>query len=247
MNINRLFFPSLHSTNDFAMVYMAKNTPIEGTVISTHNQTKGKGQSGRNWMSGSKKNITLSLILYPTFLLPKDHFFLNMVFSISLVEFLSQKTSYEVLTKWPNDIIINDSKIAGILLQSTMKSNSISTLIGGVGINIHSSPEILETQTIHLQKLTNQSYDLDELEMELCTVIMHNYLLLKSNEHKDWKRRYLNNLYKRGEVCEFVNVKNSSNFLGEIIGVNEIGQLIIQVNNQLETFNQKEVKMIIST
>lgn len=82
-------FEQLPSTNSFANDLLAKNKPSEGTVISASNQVAGKGQHGSIWETSANQNITLSVILYPTFLLPKHQFWLSQAVALAVRDFVS--------------------------------------------------------------------------------------------------------------------------------------------------------------
>ncbi len=99
MNRNTLFvgqvfldYPSLTSTNSFALDYLSKNNPSEGTVISTSNQTAGRGQIGSAWESEAEKNINWSVILLPKFLRANEQFYLSKVAGLAVRSFLADYT-----------------------------------------------------------------------------------------------------------------------------------------------------------
>ena len=105
-------FDELDSTNSYAIELLSKNKPSEGTVISAWNQAKGRGQIGSSWESEAGKNLTISLILYPTFLPIKQQFLLNQAISLSIYDFISRFIKNGVSIKWPNDILLNGKKVA---------------------------------------------------------------------------------------------------------------------------------------
>ena len=113
-------FASLESTNQYAVDLISKSKPIEGTVISTFNQTKGRGQIGSTWESAIGKNITLSVILYPSFLPIQKQFYLNQIVALAVKDLLQAYTSKVVQVKWPNDVYIHEHKTAGILIQNSV-------------------------------------------------------------------------------------------------------------------------------
>ena len=115
-------FPQLGSTNQYAVEIVSKSNPTEGTVISTFHQPAGRGQIGRKWESEPHKNLTLSIIFYPRFLAPTQQFILNQAISLGLVDFITKYIAKGVKVKWPNDIYVQDRKIAGILLQNTLNN-----------------------------------------------------------------------------------------------------------------------------
>jgi BirA family biotin operon repressor/biotin-[acetyl-CoA-carboxylase] ligase len=124
------------STNEYSKKLIKKGPVEEGTVILADFQTKGKGQKDGYWESEKGKNLTFSIILYPNFLDIQKQFYLSMSISIGIVEFLSH-LSVKSKIKWPNDICINNKKVAGILIENSIKRNIISSSIIGIGINVN--------------------------------------------------------------------------------------------------------------
>src|SRR5687767_2705494 len=99
------------STNSYAARLLHNEIPEEGTVILTHFQRAGRGQRGTGWESAPGKNLLASYILYPTFLSPADQFLLNQAITLGVYDFLTEQTSHNVRIKWPNDILVDHSKI----------------------------------------------------------------------------------------------------------------------------------------
>ena len=120
-----MFFQNLPSTNSHAL-YLLKNSKLpEGTILYTNYQSSGKGYSGNKWESEDGKNLLISIILYPSFIKPEDQFLISMIVSLGVCDFLMRFIP-ECSIKWPNDIWVNNDKIAGLLLEAplqTMKLN----------------------------------------------------------------------------------------------------------------------------
>ena len=107
-------FQTIDSTNDHALKMIAKSNPIEGTVISTDFQVAGRGQRSHIWQSAPKKNLLLSIILYPHFINADKQFYLSMITANSLISVLKTVLEPEKLSiKWPNDIYFDDKKLGG--------------------------------------------------------------------------------------------------------------------------------------
>ena len=120
----------VHSTNKYALEFISKSKPMEGTVISARLQYDGKGQIGRFWQSEEGMNITCSTILCPRFLMAKDQFQLNIAVSMGVYAMISEYIQdKEIWVKWPNDIYVEDKKIAGILIQNNLMGKAIETTI----------------------------------------------------------------------------------------------------------------------
>jgi BirA family biotin operon repressor/biotin-[acetyl-CoA-carboxylase] ligase len=127
-----IYLPSMPSTMDFARQEAQKGTS-EGTVIITEEQTEGRGRLNRKWLT-PKGNIALSIILYPTVTnLP----YLIMIASLAVLQSIEKVTAIKGQIKWPNDILINEKKVGGILIENEVRGNKVAYSITGIGINVN--------------------------------------------------------------------------------------------------------------
>ncbi len=127
-----LYFPSITSTNEVAKKE-AQQKAVEGTVIITGEQTRGRGRLKRAWLT-PKGNIALSIILYPDIsYLPS----LIMLASLAVTHCIELVTSLKTQIKWPNDVIINGKKVCGILIESDIQGNKVHYAVIGIGINVN--------------------------------------------------------------------------------------------------------------
>jgi BirA family biotin operon repressor/biotin-[acetyl-CoA-carboxylase] ligase len=125
-------YPSLPSTNDVAK-RRAQEGAKEGTVIIAEEQTAGRGRIKRRWLS-PRGSIALSIILYPPLAyLPS----LIMVASLAVARSIGQVTGLKAKIKWPNDVLVNDKKICGILVESDVRGNKVDYAVIGIGINVN--------------------------------------------------------------------------------------------------------------
>ena len=239
----------VHSTNKYAIETISKSKPIEGTVISASFQYDGRGQIGRYWESEEEKNITCSIIVHPTFLLAHDQFRLNMAVSLALHDFISHflpNENHKVCIKWPNDMYVNDEKIAGILIQNTLKGKFISSTVIGTGINInqiHFSDTIPNPTSLSLK--LNSEIDIELAFQWLFRFLTKRYLQLSAGHVVSLRQEYLENLYRKDIWSDFKD-ENDITFSGKITGVDEIGQLQIEMHNgNIKTFAFREIKFII--
>ena len=233
------------STNSYAMNLLSKNKPSEGTVISAWNQTNGRGQIGSNWDSEAGKNITISLILYPTFLPIKQQFILNQAMSLGVFDFISRFINTEVKIKWPNDIVVKDKKIAGTLIQNILSSNHFQTSIIGIGVNVNQTffrSNLPNPTSLKLE--TKSESDLQNLINLLCSNIEKRYLQLRADHFSIIQKEYLSNLYRYQEDAIYQRMDNDNVFSGKIIGVDESGKLLIDHRRGQSSFSVKEVKFL---
>jgi BirA family biotin operon repressor/biotin-[acetyl-CoA-carboxylase] ligase len=130
-----LYYPSVTSTNEIAK-QEARRGAIEGTVIVTGEQTRGRGRLKRAWLT-PEGNIALSIILYPDIsYLPS----VIMLASLAVVYSIEEVTGLKSQIKWPNDVLINGKKVCGILVESDVQGNAVNYTVIGIGININLKP-----------------------------------------------------------------------------------------------------------
>ena len=134
------------------MIEIKKYIGDKNICILADKQTAGIGRRGNKWIS-PKGNIYLSF-LFKYNLSIEDHFVFTAVTANSITNFLNRHINENVNIKWPNDININDSKIAGIMTEIVEKNN-IKYIIIGIGINIFSSPKITNYKTCCLNDYTS--------------------------------------------------------------------------------------------
>jgi BirA family biotin operon repressor/biotin-[acetyl-CoA-carboxylase] ligase len=108
---------------------------LEGTVVITDNQYSGRGQRGNLWISEPGKNLTFSVLLKPN-VRPDQQFVLTQVVALAVADYITTKTN-AVKIKWPNDILVSDKKICGILIESSLSGAVVQFVIAGAGLNIN--------------------------------------------------------------------------------------------------------------
>lgn len=237
-------FPTLPSTNQYALELLSKSKPIEGTVISAAHQTAGRGQIGSTWEAEAGQNITLSIILYPSFLPVRRQFSLTQAVALSVMDLITRYTEKPVKVKWPNDIYIRGGKVAGVLIQTTISHKGFQNCVVGVGINVNQqvfSPHIPNPTSLSLE--AGRPFELPLLARAYCQALEQRYLQLKGGHEKAIEEEYLKNLYGIGQKARFERPAGEQ-FTGVINGINASGQLLIRHDGGVEAFHLKEVRMI---
>jgi BirA family biotin operon repressor/biotin-[acetyl-CoA-carboxylase] ligase len=132
------YYPSIDSTNRQARILASQGYP-EGTVVVADMQTDGRGRRGRSWYSPAGQGIYMSLILRPRIPL-KEISRISLMPAVALAETLQEELGLAARIKWPNDILINHKKIAGILSEAITDMDGIEFVVIGMGLNIN-NPE----------------------------------------------------------------------------------------------------------
>ncbi|UCH15323.1 MAG: biotin--[acetyl-CoA-carboxylase] ligase, partial [Bacteroidales bacterium] len=186
------------------------------------------------------KNLTFSVILYPAFLAVQKQFYLSMSISLGIIEFLSH-LSVKSKIKWPNDIYVNKSKVAGILIENSIKKNLIASSIIGIGINLNQSEfksDAPNPSSLYLE--LNKTYNIGEAYRILISYLNKWVNLLYNSNYKKIKARYKKNLYLINKKTSFTDDKGK--FEGKIIDVEESGTIIIKTDSKkIRKYNFKEI------
>ena len=240
---NQIRLPSCHSTNGVASDLLAEGDIAEGTVVITHHQTKGKGQRGNSWESEPGKNLTCSLVLKPKFLPVQKQFELIVVSSLAIAGTLQDLGLPGAQIKWPNDIYYGNAKIAGILIENTVRANHLEYSIVGIGLNINQvkfQTTIATSIGLELKKELSVKEVLDKLLIRFAKY----YDRLKSRKLHQLRIEYVSKLKGYNQWSTYRDLKNHQTIKGKITGVNEIGQLLLRVEDKELSFNFKEVSFI---
>ena len=216
MKLNILSFKTIPSTN----LYLKENYESlhNHTVCIAENQTQGRGRLGRAWQDS--KGSALFSILIKDYV--SDATFIPLVCGYAIIEVLKKHIN-NLEVKWPNDIICNSKKLAGILVESVV-TNKIEAIIIGIGININNSSfseEIKDIATSMVNE-TNTEYDINLIINDITKLI----ITTLSNLNKATIIEYLNNvLWIKDKVVSFTYKGISST--GKVIKINEDGSLKI--------------------
>lgn len=127
------------STNSYAKS-LAIEGAKEGTVIIAETQKNGRGRLGRVWDSADGKGIWMSLILRPS-ISPQSMLIITQAASVAIINALTETVGVNAFIKWPNDIMISNKKLCGILTEMSAEADLVNYVILGVGINIYHSKE----------------------------------------------------------------------------------------------------------
>ncbi len=235
------YLDSVDSTNNYLKALYADHKPDEGLLIFTKTQLSGRGQQENNWESETNKNLLFSFIIYPTFLKADAQFILSKVISLAIVDFISQHVS-NVHIKWPNDIYVGNKKIAGVLIENTIKGSKISSSIIGIGININQENFSDNTpNAVSLTMLTKKTYNINEHLQSLISNLNVWYNTLLLGHTAEINNLYLNSLFRYNQTHNYVVA--GKKIKGKIIGIDPNGRLIIEIQNEgVRVFAFKEIE-----
>jgi len=230
----------LGSTNNYAAAQLLTKSLPEGVVFLADSQVDGRGQGDNKWESEPNKNLTFSILLYPNFLKIDRQFLISKTISLGIADYLKEQTSL-VSIKWPNDIYIGKRKVAGILIENSIRNNIFSSCIVGIGLNINQIKFTGDAPNpVSLSLITGKIYNLDETLVELCLKINARYLQLRSLKSSQIDDDYAQMLYQLDDWSIYKD--ENDEFEGRIIGVDQSARLMIETRSgKINKYNFKEV------
>jgi BirA family transcriptional regulator, biotin operon repressor / biotin---[acetyl-CoA-carboxylase] ligase len=245
---NLLFLHEVESTNTYAMNLLRNVNGIEGTVIYTDNQTQGKGQRGTVWSSSSGQNITTSIVLKPLFLGSDDAFLLSKISALAVYDVMTEMLpvgQYDIKIKWPNDILVNQKKVAGILIENNYVHSHIQYAVIGIGLNVNQTifDDFMRAAT-SLKVLANKEFDRAFVLERLCVYLEKWYFKLKAHKHFEIDECYLGCLFGFNEWLCFEDADKVS-FKGKVRGVAKSGKLMLELDGcVIREFDMKELRFL---
>jgi len=224
------YFPELKSTNITAKekaLHRAERI-VEGRLIIAERQSAGKGRLGREWFSPAG-GIWLSIILYPQ-LSPSYISRITLMTAVAVVQAIKVYTQIESQIKWPNDVLINEKKVCGILTEMSTELDMINWVVIGIGINVNINiwdfPEDIQKNTTSLKETSGKEISRVKLLQAFLWEFEKYYEKLKKKEFssilKEWKL-YSHTLGRKIRVDMGEKI-----IIGEAVEINEEGVLILK-------------------
>ena len=216
------YFESIDSTNTQSWNLLEKDSN-HGMVVITNKQTRGRGRRGTEWFSKENKSLTFSIILLNSKMSSQS--LLSLISGLSVIKAIKEISGITCGLKWPNDIILNDKKLGGILIEANKKATVI-----GIGINVNEKLDELNNE-IKNQSISLNIYNQALIKIETLLAHVLNQFEAYCNQNKteiinDWL-----------EHCIHINKEIKFNNNNAIItatfkGIGENGEGIIDVNGQ---------------
>lgn len=222
----KIYHANLSSTNSYCSFLLNKGHLQEGTIIQTNYQTAGRGQTGNIWESEADKNLLFSIILYPMIIDAEDQFIISKTISLGICDFL-ERYLRNVFIKWPNDIYVNNDKIAGILIENSIIIDKIEHVIAGIGLNVNQEKFTANASNpTSLKILSGTNFDLAELLSVISRDLDRRYKQVLYNKINEIDKGYIAHLWRYKQWCEFQD--SGGKFDGRILSVSDTGRLQIE-------------------
>lgn len=223
------YFQKVASTMDVAMQWVTKGA-CEGALVLAETQTKGRGRLGRVWTSPKYKGIYLSLILKPK-ILPSEASIFTLMAAVSICEAVKEVTELEARIKWPNDILIQNKKVGGILTELDAEMDEVRFLVIGIGLNVNNDKASLIPGATSLKEQKKDEINRVEVLQEMLRRIEANYLAFQKDGPRvileKWREHNIT-LGKRVRVSF-----HREHIEGEAVDIDIDGALLVRNNSGL--------------
>ncbi|MGJ8594009.1 MAG: biotin--[acetyl-CoA-carboxylase] ligase [Aquaticitalea sp.] len=235
---------AIDSTNSY-LRQLSVNEPIaDYTVVVANHQTKGRGQMGTQWSSQASKNLTVSVFKKISFLRIDQNFYISMAVSLSLLKALESFQINNLKVKWPNDILSDTKKLAGILIENVIKQNQLQASIIGFGLNVNQTEFSELPNASSLRLVSGKTFDLDEVLQEILKQFEIHFNILKNGQLDLLKNEYEKHLFRKDKPSTFKDVHGDL-FAGIILGVSTFGNLKVQIEDSIvKEFDLKEIALL---
>lgn len=219
-------FDTLESTNKTAAELLKLSKVQHGAVILAREQTSGRGQRGRTWTSVAGADLLVSIVLKPSRLRAEDQFVLAKLAALAVAEVVRTMVPTDVRVKWPNDVLVERRKLAGILIKNEVVGELVQSCIVGIGINGNSQEFPEELVATSLRSETGQEVDLAELRVQLCAAFDRWWTAWEAGDPLV-DRTYMEQLWSRGRWTPMVLDGNT--ILARPMDVDRHGRLIVEL------------------
>jgi len=231
---------AIDSTNRYLADYVS-NIPLKDyAVVMAQYQSAGQGQRGSNWQSEKGKNLIISILKNNIKTKVQDQFEINMRISMAVLITLNTFGVPNLSVKWPNDILSDNKKISGVLIQLIVKKEKIKQAIIGIGINVNQTHFNNLPQASSMKSITGTAFDIEGLTTELMAQLKHYFDVTNTDK---LMAEYESVLFRKNKPSTFVNTQGVS-FVGTIQGVSKRGMLRVKSEKVIEEFDLKSIQMI---
>ena len=234
MKYHLVHFKEIDSTNN----YLKNSYQLldDFTFAVADYQSHGKGRNDRVWQSNSGENLMFSFLIKNKELIKKAESF-SILTAVEVASLIEKYDIDNVSIKWPNDILIGDKKVCGILLEGQVPDY----LVVGVGLNVNQKefPNDLRRPATSLSLEAKQPFDLEELKEKLFSNIINNFSNIKNEEYLEYFRQH--NYLQNNRVRVVIN---NQVFIGEVVGIDDNFCLQVLSRDMLLHIDSGEIEIL---
>jgi BirA family biotin operon repressor/biotin-[acetyl-CoA-carboxylase] ligase len=232
------YFEEIDSTN----TYLLKRKKFDNEIlVITNFQTAGRGRFSRNWISNPNENLMFSIGL-PSFR-ASDLSKLSFLTPLSIQESIEEFLDLNLSIKWPNDLIINNKKVCGILIESLIENNENAKVVVGIGINVNQNdfPDEIKERATSLRLIMNKVISRELLLAKIISKFFE-YLILFPDNFELIYEKYKNKCTGLGKQISLLF--NDKIYNGVLNDINKSGELELLIDNEKLTFNSGEITIL---
>jgi BirA family biotin operon repressor/biotin-[acetyl-CoA-carboxylase] ligase len=214
------------------------------TIVTTKHQTQGRGQMGTVWSSENSKNLMFSVFKDTSKFQLEYPFLISVVTSLAILKTVQSFSILKLAIKWPNDILSENKKICGILIENVIKQNSLSNTIIGIGLNVNQTEFNNLPKASSLKLITGNVFDLEEVLFETIKNLKHYFKILKRADYSTLKAEYETCLFRKDKPSTFRDNRGFV-FSGYIKNVTLFGNLQVLLEDDIiKEFDLKDITLM---
>ncbi len=235
---------AIDSTNRYVRKLTNEEVVKDYTTVVTKYQTNGRGQMGTIWNSENSKNLTFSVFKDVSKLRIEYPFYISIATSLALIKSLQSFSIPKLSVKWPNDILSEDKKICGILIENVIKQSHITASIIGIGLNVNQTEFKGLPKASSLKLLSGRTYHLDEVLDVVLKNLKYYFNILKSEDYSALKQEYETYLFRKNKPSTFKDAEGSV-FSGFIKNVSVSGNLQVLLEDEIiKEYDLKDITLL---
>ncbi|MCH5246090.1 MAG: biotin--[acetyl-CoA-carboxylase] ligase [Muribaculaceae bacterium] len=231
------------STNS-AIIQFEHDAPVYLTATS---QTSGRGQRGNSWESEPGKNVTMSILVTPRHVNARNQFAISRAVAVAITDVINPSlatVNKQAAIKWPNDIYVDNYKVAGILIENALGGDSIIRSIIGIGLNVNQTSFVSNAPNpLSLASITGRELDIDNIAEMIATRVVE--LIEAIDNPGSYNSIYHSRLWRRDGEWRFVDTASGKEFTAGIDHVANDGCLHLETDSELRQYYFKEVAFIL--
>ena len=237
-------FDSIDSTNTWALKRVSEGRALPFACVADH-QSQGRGRRGRHWLSPAGANIYMSLAWH--FEMPvEDLGMISLAQGGAVIRALEKIGINNAWLKWPNDVLIEDRKIAGVLVEASGVRATSCNVVAGIGLNYRMPDNILGEVGASWTDVAHSLDDALPLKAEL-TAILLDEMVQMCRRYQLEQDTVIQEIEQRFDVLKgqrvTMNLENGRQFEGTVLGINDRGELRVEVDGREMVFNSADVSL----
>ena len=248
--MNYIYYDEIDSTNNEIKRKLLEGDVPEFTVISAGLQTAGRGRSGHDWESPKDVSVATSIALYPREVSCEAVPRLTLIAAVAVAEALEKLYGLKTAIKWPNDILVSNKKICGILTELSAKDNHVENVVVGIGVNVHNRtfPEEISHMAISVdQALEQMGKPTDNVHCKELTetiwecFLTHYQEFLRQQDLSEILDFYNARLINKGRVVKVLDPKGAYEAVAK--EMTKTGELLVEKDEKLISVDSGEVSV----